>query len=447
MLNKYCSLLICLIASVSSFAQIEIKRELTPDNSNTRFQKRGNASLKEAIERSGSMSANNYFQQNPVVKKHYVVSLLLPFSGVSTANKIDAFISARETGAKPQLIPEEAKTALDFYDGVLFALKEMQDSLLEIELHVFDTWNNDSITKELLKQKTIQYSNIIIGPVTNSTSKLIADFCKQRKIVNVQPFSPSKSLTTDNPYHIKIAPTMDAHIDNMARSLADSFLKENIIVYCTNQESSLQSAKRLDSLLKNFDGVGKTRFTSTLFNFSNPIVKGEKKTLNDLLSATKRNVVVVCVFDESNAQMVVKQLAEKKSNIVVYGMPTWLNSEILRLDYLNKLSARFTEQYVFDTTTDRTLNFYYTFYHEYGIYPARYAWLGYDVTKWLEKSLKAEGEFPLNIAGTFYSGVGNKFQFRAVTSGKPDEKPRIDYFENSYLHLVRLENYVLMKEW
>ena len=447
MLNKYFCLLFCLFAGINSFGQIEINKELTIDPYTKRFQKRGSASLKEAIERSGTLNTPNYFQQNPVIKKRYVVSLLLPYSSVATENKIDAFLNARETGVKPQLISDEAKTSLDFYDGVLFALKEMQDSLLEIELHVFDTWNNDSITKELLKQKTIQYSNIIIGPATNSTSKLVADFCKQRKIINVQPFSPSKSLTTDNPYHIKIAPTMDAHIDNMARSLADSFLKENIIIYCTNQESSLQSAKRLDSLLKNFDGIGKTRFTSTLFNFSNPIVKGEKKTLNDLLSATKRNVVVVCAFDESNAQMVVKQLAEKKSNVVVYGMPTWLNSEILRLDYLNKLSARFTEQYVFDTTTDKTLNFYYTFYHEYNIYPARYAWLGYDVIKWLEKSLKAEGEFPFNIAGTFYSGVGNKFQFRAVISGKPDEKPRTDYFENSYLHLVRLENYVLVKEW
>lgn len=447
MLNKYLSLALCLFVGINSFAQIEMKKEFSNDPSTKQFQKRGGASLKEAIERSGSLNTPTYFQQNPVVKKHYVVSLLLPFSGATTESKMDAYLNARETGVKPQLISEEAKTALDFYDGVLFALKEMQDSLLEIELHVFDTWNNDSITKELLKQKTIQYSNIIIGPATNSNAKLVADFCKQRKIINVQPFSPSKSLTTDNPYHIKIAPTMDAHIDNMARSLADSFLKDNIIIYCTNQEISLQSAQRLDSLLKNFDGPAKTRFTTTLFNFSNPIVKGVKKTLNDLLSVTKRNVVVVCVFDESNAQMVVKQLAEKKSNIVVYGMPTWLNSEILRLDYLNQLSARFTEQYVFDTTTDKSLNFYYTFYHQYNTYPARYAWLGYDVIQWLQKSLSSEGEFPFNIAATFYSGVGNKFQFRAVTSTKPDQKPRTDYFENSYLHLIRLENYVLMKEW
>jgi ABC-type branched-subunit amino acid transport system substrate-binding protein len=443
MWNKCCIALLCWFVGISSFAQIEIKSGVANERTLKQYEKRESTSLKEILERSGAMKVSSLAQQ----KNNYNISLLLPFCGAATEGKIDAFLNARETGLKPQLISEEAKTAFDFYDGVLLALKDTQDSPLAISLHVFDTWNNDSVTKELLKQKTIQTSDIIIGPATNSNSKLVADFCKQRNIVNVQPFSPSKSLTTANPLHIKFAPTMDAHIDIMARSLADSFLKENIVVYCTNRETSLQAAKRLDSILKNFDGPGKTRFTSTLFNFSNPIVKGEKKTLTDLLSTTKRNAVVVCVFEESNAQMVVKQLAEKKINTVVYGMPTWLNSEVLRLDYLNKLSTRFTEQYVFDTTTEKSLTFYQTFFTEYGIYPARYAWLGYDITKWLAKSLQAEGEFPSNIAGTFYSGVGHKFQFRAVTNSKPEEKPHTDYIENSYLHLLRLENYELQKEW
>ncbi len=453
MMKQYFYFVLLTLAIQTASAQVqrtpeipEFKKQLNTEPDGYRFRTRGATSLKEAVERSGGMSNVQFMEGGEISKKRYIVSLLLPFSSTTTLNRIEASLSARETGAKPPLISEEAKSAFEFYDGVLYAMKAMQDSMLEMELHVYDTWNSDSVTKELLKNKTIQYSNIIIGPVSHATSKLVADFCKQRKIINIQPFTPSKSITHDNPYHIKIAPTIDAHIDNIVRSLADSFMRENIIIYCMNQESSLQAASRLDSLLKNFDAPGKTRFTSTLFNYSNPVVNGTKKSLNDLFHPTKRNVVVVCVFDESNAQMVVKQLAERKAEVIAYGMPTWLNSEILRLDYLNKLSARFTEQYVFDTTIDERHHFYYNFYHEFGTYPGRYVWLGYDVAKWLEKSLLETSDFPFNIAGSFYSGVGNKFQFREVKTNS-NGSSKTDYIENTYLHLLRMEDYVLKKEW
>lgn len=444
-LMKHIALFVIILGCVlNSLAQPSSDGEVRMEFNKTNSSMRKSISLTEALSKMQTAGEGQVVQ----AKKRYTVSMLLPFNAMSTAERIDAFHHARETGAKTQLISEEAKTALDFYDGVLQALDEIKDSTVEIDLHVFDTWNNDSVTRELLKNKTVMYSNIIIGPATNASAKAVADFCKQRKIVNIQPFSPSKSLTTDNPYHIKIAPTIDAHIDNIVRSLADSFMRENIIIYCTSQESSLAAAKRLDSIIKNFDGSGKSRFTSTLFNYSNPVIKGEKKSLVDLLSNTKRNVVVVCVFDESNAQVVVKQLAGRKAGVVLYGMPTWLSSEILRLDYLNDLSARFTEQFVFDTTNERALNFYKSYIQTHTTPPGRYVWLGYDVTTWLLKSLAAGNDFPLNLSGTFFSGVGHKFQFRAVNTYTPEsDKPKLQYYENTYLHLLRMENYVLKKEW
>ncbi len=166
MWNKCCIALLCWFAGISSFAQIEIKSGVANERSLKQYEKRESTSLKEVLERSGAMKVSSLAQQ----KNNYNVSLLLPFCGAATEGKIDAFLNARETGLKPQLISEEAKTAFDFYDGVLLALKDTQDSPLAINLHVFDTWNNDSVTKELLKQKSIQTSDIIIGPATNSNS-------------------------------------------------------------------------------------------------------------------------------------------------------------------------------------------------------------------------------------------------------------------------------------
>jgi ABC-type branched-subunit amino acid transport system substrate-binding protein len=420
---------------------------MKPATHESGFERRS-VSLKESLQKLES-------QPLAVDKENdgtLVVAIMLPFKAESSTAIINSFLEQRENKSKAKPLSEETKAALDFYDGALLALKKIeanQNNKLKIELNFFDTWGSDSVVNELMKEKAVVNADVIIGPATHDGAKRVAEFCKQRKIVNVQPFSPAKSIASDNPYHVKIAPTIEAHIDNMVRSIADSFLKENIIIYSTSNPIDWQTAARLDSILHNFDGPGKTRFNVTFFNASNPVVKGEKKALSDLLSATKTNVVIACVFEEANAQMVVRQLAAAKPRVVLYGMPTWLNSEILRLDYLNKLNTRFTEQFVEDTIDDKkAIELISMFREVYNYFPPKFAWLGYDVINWLYKAASESDRFPENIQGSFYPGAGYKFQFR-VAERKPraDEKKGIDYYENTFLHLLRIENFTLIKEW
>lgn len=442
--------ILCLILAVYatlSFSQNQRIIEMKPTSHESGFERRG-VSLKESLRKLESEPLSINKDRNGVL----VVAIMLPFKAESSIAIINSFLEQRENKSKAKPLSEEAKTALDFYDGALLALKKIEASEnknLKIELNFFDTWGSDSVVNELLKEKAVLNADVIVGPATHDGAKRVADFCKQRKIVNVQPFSPAKSITSDNPYHVKIAPTIEAHIDNMVRSIADSFIKENIIIYTTSNARDWQTATRLDSILRNFDGAGKTRFNVTLFNVSNPIVKGEKKTITDLLNPTKTNVVIACAFEEANAQMVVRQLAAAKSKVVLYGMPTWLHSEILRLDYLNKLNTRFTEQFVEDTIDDKkAIEFLNMFREAYNYFPPKYAWLGFDVINWLYKAAAESDRFPENIQGSFYAGAGYKFQFRiAERTPRADEKKGIDYYENTFLHLLRIENYALIKEW
>ena len=50
---------------------------------------------------------------------------------------------------------EDAVTSLDFYQGVLEALSESKDSV-KIELSIYDNWNSDSVTAEILKNPELK---------------------------------------------------------------------------------------------------------------------------------------------------------------------------------------------------------------------------------------------------------------------------------------------------
>ncbi|MBX2904078.1 MAG: amino acid ABC transporter substrate-binding protein [Chitinophagales bacterium] len=443
---KTCITILLAAVSACLYAQSERMVEMKPTTQSHNFERRG-VSLKEALNQITPTPLNVKKEQTGTL----IVAVLLPFKAESSKAILDAVAEMKENRHRAKLLTDEAKTALEFYDGAMLALKKIQNSehqQLKMELHFFDTWGNDSVINELLKEKAIKNANVIIGPATHEGAKKIAEFCKQNSIVNVQPFSPSKSITTSNPYHVKLAPTLEAHIDNMVRSLADSFMQENIVIYTTSNKSDLQAAQRLDSILRNFDGAGKTRFNITFFNTATAI-KSEKKSVVDVLHPTKKNIVVACAFEEPNAQMVIRQLAAAKPQVIVYGMPTWLNSEVLRLDYLNKLNARFTEQFVEDTLDNKKAMEFINLYREINFsFPPKYAWLGYDVINWLYNAAEENDRFPANIQGSFYSGAGYKFQFRiAERTPKTTEKRGIDYYENTFLHLLRIQNYTLLKDW
>lgn len=377
----------------------------------------------------------------------YRIGLILPFQTAATQEKLEAFASAHDFFTASRVnIDADAVTAIDFYQGVLQALSENKDSF-KIELNVYDNWNNDSITTELLKKPELKNNNIIIGSATTSSAKLVADFCKQHKIVNVQPFTPSKSLATTNPYHIKIAPTIDAHTDVMYQSIVDSFEGANIIIYTTDAERHLSIAKRFDSLLRNYNTTATKKFTVSLLNTKDMLVAGKKTTAAELLSPTKQNILILTSFDESfvngNLRVLHEKLA-KDSTIIVYGLPTWLNGDVLRLDYVNDFHTRISDYYNEQQAIIKQDPFIKLYTDKFGIAPGRFAYLGYDVTNFLLYNLSNYGaQFTDFLATQHYTGSAYKFDI----AKNMKDKTTLNYYENVSVNVFMVDNYLLKRVW
>ncbi len=375
----------------------------------------------------------------------YRIGLILPFQAANTAEKLEAYSNAHDLFTAQKIkLSEDASISLDFYQGILEALTESKDSIT-IALSVYDNWNNDSITAEILKKDELKKLNVIIGSVSTSSAKLVAEYCRQNKIVNIQPFTPSKSLTSNNPYHLRIAPTIDAHTDAMFLSIVDSFAGGNIIIYSNNEERHLGVARRFDSLLKDYNKTAIEKFTVSFLNTKDMLVNGRKTTAAEQLKPGRKNVIIITSFDESfvNGNLrVLHERLDRDSTIVVYGMPTWLNGDILRLDYVNDFHTRISDAFNSDTLQPAAYFFNQAYSKKFGTEPGRYAFLGFDVMNFLFYNLNNYGTGFLDFVSTqHYSGAVYNFDIGKNMS----EKTTLNYYENRAVNVFMVNNYRLKK--
>ncbi len=374
----------------------------------------------------------------------YHIGLILPFQAASTTEKLEAYTNAHDLFTAQRIrLNDDAVISLDFYQGVLQALRENETGS-SIELEVFDNWNSDSVTAEILKKPELKKLDLIIGSSSTSSAKLVADFCKQNKIVNVQPFSPSKTLASGNPYHLKLAPTIDAHVDALFNSMTDSFPGANVIIYTPNVEKSTSIAARFDSLFKDYNETTTVNFKVALLNTKDMLLNGKKTTAQEQLSKKAENIIIITSFDESFINGNLRLLHDNlvTDSITVYGMPTWLNGDILRLDYVNDFHTHLSDAFCIDSSRSQTREFMQHYYGHFSAEPTRFAYLGYDVSKFLLSNISDYGQDFLNhISTQHYNGTAYKFDI--IKNSRPDGQT--DFFENRYVNVLAVSNYRMTK--
>lgn len=384
-------------------------------------------------------------QPKPDTLITYKIGLILPFQAEATTENLNTFLSASDffTASHVQL-DEDAVTSLNFYQGLTMALNERTDSV-KLQLYIYDNNNSDSVTNELLKLADVKALNMIIGPVNYQTSKTVADFCHQRCILNVQPFIPSKSITYNNPYHLKLAPTIDAHIDNMFQSIVDSFEGANIIIYAPDNDIGITSAKRFDSLFTDYNKTALTKFSHVLIDTKTMLVNGKKTTATDWLKLNKKNIWIITSFEESfvNGSFRVMYNQLDKYDIIAYGMPTWLNGDVMRLDYVNDFQSHITNPFAIDTPSAKVDSFVANYRAAYALEPGANAYLGYDVMNFVLRSLQCCGKnFLSQIVTQRYTGIGYTFDITRQMNGATT-----NYFENRHVNVLKVQDYKVKRDW
>lgn len=364
----------------------------------------------------------------PYAGQTYRLAFLLPF----LTDQVDPLTQA---------VPEKSDLALQFYGGVSLALQKLStEEGLNLSVDVFDTQAGDADFQRLLSNPRIDKAQVVIGPIRSSHVTMMAERIKKTRQIMISPESPNMDLTSRNPDFIQTNPSLRAHCAAITRHVLQYHRPDAVTLVCKQKE-----ADRLP-YFQQANAAGNPRFAELIVpdaaaNFDNI----------DLQRYFRPGRTAVFILPTWASQDFLMAFLRKlrtvrgSNRVEVYGMPQWRNFENIEPEYFAEMNVHVTSASFVDRTAEAARAFRQAFYDAYGTVPGDDAYNGYDVTMFAGKMLKKYGlSFPQRLASEpAYEGLHAQFQFAKVfsTGAVDDRLNEYDYLENTFVHILKFENY------
>ncbi len=364
------------------------------------------------------------------LKDEYNIAFFLPFhADEANGIDIDKLINGDEQ------LQNKTNVALSFYEGAMIAIDSLKKQKLHAKIFTYDIDDKDSASVvNLLKKPELTKMDLMIGPLYGSGFIPVSKFAKENNIPIISPFIQINKILFNNPYVCKVIPSTTLQVEQMAHYVVDSFTRQNIILVdnSNTRESSFLSAFKTTAN-KNLLSKG---FTSS---DSVKLAKG-LGGVEAMLSATKTNVVVLPSTNQSYVTEFVRGLRGKreKFKIVLFGLQSWTTYDNLDFEYLNDLSLHMAANTFIDYSNPATENFITKYRNVYKTEPEMYVYQGFDICYYFVSELQKYGTgFLKNISANKFQGIETNYSFKQFPSDSG--------FENNYVHILKYQDYKLIK--
>lgn len=291
-------------------------------------------------------------------KAFYNVALLLPFY-LDKGAGYSAYVSELST---------------EFYMGASLALDSLEKMGLKAKIHVFDTKNDMESVQAILNKSEFKSMDIVIGPLFDETSSLVADWCKVNGVRMICPVGVNTKLLEDNPYVYAAVPSDITLMKGLARNLVqqspgDRFvlikptLGADSVLYQTLRDEMMLLAKdkKLNIIETNLSG-----FTSYL----TPSMRVQ------LIFPTTEKKSAVKFYNELG------RFGHKTSdrNTFVVGTKEWVNFDAISAYYKNKYHMTFASPNDLNYSYEVTKKYLRKYRRTYSADMSKMAVQGFDVT-------------------------------------------------------------------
>jgi hypothetical protein len=244
----------------------------------------------------------------------------------------------------------------------------------------------------------------------------------------------------ENPYLVRLMPTIDAHLQKIFETVIDTFVDDNIIVYTTKRERDLSAAKVLDTLFKSYNAVNKNKLHYFFVNSGDTTMPVARRNYGYYLSSTNHNVVIMTCYDETLVNSVIRGIG---SNTTLFGMPTWIDAEQIRPDYLSQSQPYFTDNFYADTSLTKVNDFVKDYHAATNQKPTRSCYMGYDLMTYLLMIKEKYNDALIDgLNKESFNGMGYDFHISPlIKSSHAGSEPTIQYYTNTAMRLFQISDY------
>ncbi len=296
---------------------------------------------------------------------------------------------------------------LQFYEGVLLALKKLKLQGTDIQLQVFDTQHNADSIRKFITQPDFLATDLIIGPIYPDVQRDVSQIAAKNRIPLVSPLASQSNLINSIPSYFQVNPSRDYLAVETAEMVAEEYYNSNFIVLKNGDYSGTPEGRVVDLLQEKFVNAGimsrRDGVNFTIYDFKNEGPFG----LRRIMSKSKENVVLIPSSDEGSLSISISNVNNLASeySITLIGTHRFPSYQSIQLDHYHNLKLKFVAPYWVDYSSPATINFVEQFKREFNTEPDNFGFQGYDVTTYFVEALASFGRDFANCLPYFHTNL------------------------------------------
>ena len=385
-----------------------------------------------------TVSTFNYQVRDRQDAKRLYVSVVMPLN----LNKINDISTSKfdveQRGKKEYKVFE----FIQFYEGILMALDELQGQGMDIVLNVVDlTSDKDEDVVAAFESHNVANSDLVIALLVKKPFAKLAELAKQHQVFVVNPFSSRPEVVKDNPYVVKCMPSVEGTVGGLLDIVAKKHKSGNLYVLHSNNKSAATDEKEFrEELQRQLDARKDIKYT--FFDWAaNAKLVSTLKTTND-------NVIISIYDQDKNKNTVYSTTLLNRLSAMGKSVPVLMTTANYLTEYPN-VDFEQLERVSYTTVTMGYLDyknnkkhkdFIDTYKEKFRTEPnTLYAGVAHDIMLYFASALwRNGGEFWRNPQ-KFSAPQGMLFPFSLKQSSPTGG------YENQSPDIYQMVNYKLMK--
>lgn len=222
-------------------------------------------------------------------KNRIYVSIIMPLN-LDKINEISTSkFDIEQRGKKEYKVFE----FVQFYEGILIALEQLQAQGIDIVLNVVDLPSDkekDEDVVEAFYSHQMENSDIIIALLVKKPFNKLAQLAKKHQVFVINPFSSRVEVVANNPYVVKCMPSVEGNVAGILDRVATKYKDCHLyIIHSNSKNPNSDELIYRTEFVKQLDSRKDIKYTLFDWNASNKLVSTLKTT---------RNNVIVSVYDQ-----------------------------------------------------------------------------------------------------------------------------------------------------
>ncbi len=310
------------------------------------------------------------------------IGLILPF--YTNVNDTIA-----QTGTFTQVF-SRSKQFIEFYQGLLLALKDLKENKLVAELYVFDSQNDQGVVQEICNSREFKELDLIIGPAFSRNIEIVSSEAKKYNIPIVSPLSTDETFLNDYENAFMVSPSQKVQEEESIRFISSLKSNNYVVVFDGNQYDSTYIPKLKQQIFSQFTPSTIHNLKYTEFAY----FKGGETQLLELFSTNDTTVIIIPSNDQAFVSDIVARLNTLTSqrNLILFGQPRWSRFENIKLEFFHNLNTHLFALSFPKYSEPQVVEFISKYRAFYNTEPQPRAYEGYDITKYFVEAIQKFGK-------------------------------------------------------